>query len=37
MASAIVAGMLNRLHGQPESYDKKYATRNLLYNRRRNY
>ncbi|CAJ0553538.1 Ff.00g120500.m01.CDS01 [Fusarium sp. VM40] len=23
MASTIVAGMLNRLHGQPESYDKK--------------
>lgn len=21
-----VSGMLNRLHGQPESYDKKYAT-----------
>jgi len=26
----IVAGMLNRLHGQPESYDKKYVHRNSL-------
>ena len=24
--------MLNKLHGQPESYDKKYAKKNLLPN-----
>jgi len=23
---ALVSNMLNRLHGQPESYDKKYAS-----------
>ncbi|RGP81579.1 camk camk1 camk1-cmk kinase [Fusarium longipes] len=27
MATSLVAGMLNRLHGQPESYDKKCAIR----------
>lgn len=26
-SSSVVSGMLNRLHGQPESYDKKYANR----------